>query len=136
MLVEGYRSGTFDRVEIVYNEFKSVSQQRIVIEPFLPLSSVTPEEFPRLPEPIYEPSRQEILQAVIPRYLQYEIWRALLESRAAEEAARMAAMENATENASELISMLQLQYNKARQASITKELLEVVGGAEALSQAE
>jgi F-type H+-transporting ATPase subunit gamma len=97
---------------------------------------VQPDGAPRVSEPIYEPSREEILHTVIPRYLQYEVWRALLESRASEEGARMAAMENATENARELISMLQLQYNKARQASITKELLEVVGGAEALSQAD
>ena len=89
---------------------------------------------PRAVGYIYEPPGREILAALLPRYLDFRVWRALLESNAAEEGARMAAMENATENASEMINTLQLQYNKARQAAITKELLEVVAGAEALHQ--
>jgi F-type H+-transporting ATPase subunit gamma len=84
---------------------------------------------------IYEPSKELILEAMIPKHLNFQIWRVLLESHAAEQAARMAAMETATKNASDVINHLQLQYNKARQASITKELLEVVAGAEALRQA-
>lgn len=135
-VVEGYRRGEYDRVDLVYNEFKSMAQQRMRIEPFLP---VPPEETSGAPrhaiDYIYEPERREILLSLIPRHLDFQIWKALLESSAAEEGARMSAMENATENASEMISALRLQYNKARQAAITKELLEVVSGAEALTQA-
>jgi len=134
LLMQQYLSGAFDRVEIVYNEFKSISQQRIVVEQFLPVAGEG-EEAHEPVEYLYEPDRQAILAALIPQHLQFQIWKVLLESNAAEQAARMTAMENATENADELIDSLQLQYNKARQASITKELLEVVSGAEALSAA-
>ncbi|RPH32528.1 ATP synthase F1 subunit gamma, partial [bacterium] len=139
-LVSGYLQGEYDRVEIVYNEFKSAAQQRIVVEQFLPVpaEAVKEEEkkHRRATDYIYEPSAKEILAALVPKYLDFQIWRVLLESYAAEVGARMAAMENATENASELIQALQLQYNKARQAAITKELLEIVSGAEALTQAD
>jgi len=140
-IVERYGKGEFDRVEIAYNEFKSIAQQRIVIEQFLPVPTdvFLSDGKGERPRPstnyIYEPSSDELLQALLPRHLNFHIWRILLESNAAEQGARMAAMENATENAEELISNLQLQYNKARQASITKELLEVVAGAEALREA-
>lgn len=137
-LLEGYRRGDYDRVEIAYNEFKSVSQQRIVVEQFLPIPPDTFTESGRKASApgayLYEPSRSAILSALIPKHLDFQLWRVLLESNAAEQGARMAAMENATENAEELISTLQLQYNKARQASITRELLEIVSGAEALTQ--
>jgi F-type H+-transporting ATPase subunit gamma len=141
MLVAGYQAGEFDRVEIIYNEFKNVAQQRIVVEQFLPVPSQEVKEDEdgkkhRATDYIYEPSTGRILTALVPKYLDFQIWRILLESYAAETGARMAAMENATENASELIQTLQLQYNKARQAAITKELLEVVSGAEALTQAD
>jgi len=142
-IVNGYLRRDYDRVEIVYNEFKNVIQQRLLIEQFLPI----PKEFvgadhgpaakthaPSL-QYIYEPNCQSILESLIPRHLEYQIWRVLLESNAAAEGARMAAMDNASENASDLISTLTLQYNKARQAAITKELLEVVSGAEALTAA-
>jgi F-type H+-transporting ATPase subunit gamma len=140
-MVAGYLAGEYDRVEIIYNEFKNVAQQRIVVEQFLPVpAEVVKEEEKKkhhqATEYIYEPSAEKILSALVPKYLDFQIWRVLLESYAAETGARMAAMENATENASELILALQLQYNKARQAAITKELLEVVSGAEALTQAE
>ncbi|MFZ1081891.1 MAG: ATP synthase F1 subunit gamma [Candidatus Kryptoniota bacterium] len=136
-VIKGYLDGSYDRVEIVYNEFKNIIQQRLIVEQFLPISK---EEFE--PEAkhielqyIYEPDIASILESLMPRHLEYQIWRVLLESNAAGEGARMAAMDNASENASELISSLSLQYNKARQASITKELLEVVSGAEALTAA-
>jgi F-type H+-transporting ATPase subunit gamma len=136
-VIAGYRKGDFDRVDIIYNEFKSIAQQRIVIEQFLPVPPPPPgaaaEKKPVYY--IYEPSREQILLSLLPRHLNFQIWRILLESSTAEEGARMAAMENATENAREMISALQLQYNKARQAAITKELLEVVSGAEALRTA-
>jgi len=132
-IVELYLRGEIDRVDVVYNEFKSVAQQRIVIEQYLPLvPEPAPSEAPRRPTTyIYEPSEKALLTALVPRYLNFALWRILLESNASEQGARMAAMENATENAREMIETLQLQYNKARQAAITKELLEVVSGAEA-----
>jgi F-type H+-transporting ATPase subunit gamma len=133
-VIDMFLRGEVDRVDLIYNEFKSVAQQRIVIEQFLPL---VPEATPASPAAretnyIYEPSQKDILSALLPRYLNFTFWKALLESNASEQGARMAAMENATENAREMIETLQLQYNKARQAAITTELSEVVSGAEAL----
>lgn len=132
-IIEGYLKGEYDKVELVYNEFKSVAQQRVVVEQFLPVPEEEGTAGPhRTVDYIYEPDKVQIIDALVPRHLSFQIWRVLLESFAAEQGARMVAMENATENANELISTLQLQYNKARQAAITKELLEVVSGAEAL----
>jgi F-type H+-transporting ATPase subunit gamma len=134
-IIDGYMKERFDRVEIISNEFKSVSQQHIVVQQFLPIPrQETLETKPDI-DYIFEPSRFKILESLLPRHLNFQVWQVLLESSAAEEGARMVAMENATENASELISTLELQYNKARQAAITKELLEVVSGAEALKKA-
>jgi F-type H+-transporting ATPase subunit gamma len=129
-----YRSGEADRVEVVYNEFKSIATQKIVINQILPIPAGARDVI-RPVDYIYEPTRMEIVEALLPKHLEFQIWRMLLESNASEQGARMKAMENATENANEMISTLQLSYNKARQASITKELLEVVGGAEALRKA-
>ena len=135
-LMARYRNGDFDRIDVIYNEFKSIAQQRIVIEQFLPIPPPPPAPSRKKPvDFIYEPDRIGILLSLLPRHLNFQIWRILLESGTAEEGARMAAMENATENAREMIATLQLQYNKARQAAITKELLEVVSGAEALRSA-
>lgn len=139
-LTSGYLKGEFDLVIVIYNEFKSVIQQRIVIEQLLP---IPPEETKpsndirslSQVDYIYEPSAAEIINALVPRHLNFQIWRILLESYAAEQGARMAAMDNATTNAKELIRDLTLSYNKARQAAITKELLEIVSGAEALKKA-
>lgn len=133
-LSDMYRKEGTDVVEVIYNEFKNVAQQNIVVDQLLPLRPEVTKDRPtaRPPEYIYEPDEQSILLALIPRFIDFRIWRVLLESNAAQEGSRMTAMDNATENATELINTLQLQYNKARQASITKELLEIVGGAEAL----
>jgi F-type H+-transporting ATPase subunit gamma len=136
-ITAGYLEGRFDKVEVIYNEFKSVIQQRIVIEQLLP---IPPEEIQPSKDLkglsqvdyIYEPSSAEIVNALVPRHLNFQMWRILLESNAAEQGARMTAMDNATENARELIRDLTLKFNNARQASITKELLEIVSGAEAL----
>lgn len=136
-----YLGGKVDRVEVIYNEFKSVVQQRIVVEQLLPI----PPRVLKVPPPagrgafasvdyIYEPSAPELVSALLPKHLNMQMWRILLESNAAEQAARRMAMDNATRNANDLIASLQLTYNKARQASITKELLEIVSGAEALSK--
>ncbi len=135
-VLDGYLKGGFDQVDIIYNEFKSVAQQKGVIEQFLPIPKAEMEaSTQRNVDYIYEPSDLAIMDSLVPKHLNFVVWKALLESNASEQGARMAAMENATSNASELISALQLSYNKARQASITSELLEIVGGAEALQQA-
>jgi F-type H+-transporting ATPase subunit gamma len=139
-ITRGYLGGDFDRVDVIYNEFKSVLQQRVVTEQLLP---IPPEETKpsndlhalSQVDYIYEPSSQEIVNALVPRHLNFQLWRVLLESNAAAQGAQMTAMDNATENASELIRELTLKFNNARQASITKELLEVVSGAEALTKA-
>ncbi len=139
-ITTGYLKGEYDRVVVIYNEFKSVIQQKIIIEQLLP---VPPEELGSDEESknlsqveyIYEPSSQEIINSLVPRHLNFQMWRVLLESNAAEQGARMAAMDNATENAKEIIRDLSLSFNNARQAAITKELLEIVGGAEALKKA-
>ncbi len=138
-LLEGYEKGEFDKVEIVYNEFKSITQPRITTDQYLPIvaeenNHQTPASKSQV-DYIYEPSSEAIMDALLPKHLNFQLWRVLLESNASEQGARMAAMDNATTNASELIHSLQLSYNKARQASITKELLEIVSGAEALKKA-
>ncbi|HYQ86719.1 MAG TPA: ATP synthase F1 subunit gamma, partial [Bacteroidota bacterium] len=122
----GFLGGDYDRIDIVYNEFKSIMQQRIMIEQFLPIAPAdTPASIQKSQiDYIYEPSSEAIISALVPKNINVQLWRILLESNAAEQGARMTAMDNATTNASDLIHDLQLSYNKARQASITKELLE------------
>jgi len=138
-VVQGFLRGEYDRVEVVYNEFKSIIQQRVVIERLLPIPPIeVGSQTSKRPEHIlyiYEPSSEALISALVPKHLNFQMWRILLESNAAEQGARMTAMDNATTNASDLIRDLQLFYNKARQASITKELLEIVSGAEALKKA-
>lgn len=133
-LIDEFISGRTDSVKLIFNEFKSVAQQLLVSEVLLPLE-VAAEEESKPVDYLYEPSEIHLLTSLLPRYFKVQIWRALLESYASEQAARMLAMENATDNATELIDSLTLKYNKARQASITKEILEIVGGAEALKSA-
>jgi F-type H+-transporting ATPase subunit gamma len=132
-LVRVYESNRFDRIDIVYNQFKSAIQQNITLEQFLPF---VPDPEMRAARSqidfLYEPGKQEILRVLIPRHLNLQMWKILLESNAAEQGARMSAMESATENAEDLIAALSLWYNRARQAAITKEISEIVGGAEAL----
>ncbi len=130
-----YQEQNFDRVEFIYNEFKSAIQQNVVVEQFLPF--VPDEEMEKSKEQvdfIYEPDKESILNAVIPKHLRVQVWRILLESNAAEQGARMTAMENATENAEEMIHNLTIYYNRTRQASITTEISEIVSGAEALKE--
>lgn len=136
-IIENYTNETFDEVMLVYNEFKSVLVQRVSVVRLLPLSPVSSEEKESQEgagEFLYEPSQQAIFDRLLPKNLEIQVFRALLESQASEEAARMTAMENATKAADDMISSLTLQYNKARQASITKELMDIVGGVEALKQ--
>ncbi|MBO6574090.1 MAG: ATP synthase F1 subunit gamma [Rhodothermales bacterium] len=144
--VEGYQSGKWDQVFLIYNEFKNTISQNRVVEPFLPIPSehfLTPvmaeqegdaaqADLEAAVDYIFEPSAEKILDELVPRYLGYQVWRALLESNAAEQGARMVAMDNATNNADELLKDLKLKYNRARQDAITKELIEITSGADAL----
>jgi F-type H+-transporting ATPase subunit gamma len=136
-----YIAGHEDAVYLVYNEFKSAIQQTVVTERLVPISTEVPDgvvalwtknEAERLKEKIYEPSEELIWNELVPRHFKMQLFRAVLESVASEHGSRMSAMENATKNASEMIEILTLDYNKARQASITKELMEIVGGVEAM----
>ncbi len=133
-LIKNYLDGTFDKVIIIYNEFKSIIQQKIVVEQFLPVPLKKEENKKEkvIPNYIFEPNQNSIFEYLLPKYLKAQMWRILLESNASEQGAKMTAMDNATTNAKELISTLQLTYNKARQAAITKEILEIVSGANAL----
>jgi F-type H+-transporting ATPase subunit gamma len=136
IVTHAFQNGRTDAVYLVYNEFKSAGQQRVVVEPLLPItganlrdrqaSAAAPIDF------LYEPSKERLLDALLPMYVESQIYRGLLESMASEFGARMTAMDSATTNAKKMISSLTLQYNRARQAAITKELMEIVSGAEAL----
>ncbi|HZL16227.1 MAG TPA: ATP synthase F1 subunit gamma [Polyangia bacterium] len=132
-----FRHAHTDAVFLVYNEFKSAVQQRVVIEPLLPVSGAdlpagTNAAQGSVLDFVYEPSKEKLLDALLPLYVESQIYRGLLESIASELGARMTAMDSATNNAREMIASLTLQYNRARQAAITKELMEIVSGAEAL----
>lgn len=132
-IIENYTNESVDEVVLIYNEFKSAIAQKVVIARLLPLAPIeSGEETLPVFNMLYEPSKQEIFTKLVPKNVEIQIFRALLESQASEEAARMAAMENATKAANDMIGSLTLQYNKARQASITKELMDIVGGVEAL----
>lgn len=130
-IMNQFLEGGYDRVILVYNKFKNAATQILVSEQMLPILP-TEQETTSSTEYIYEPSKKEILEDLIPRSLRTLFFKALLDSNAAEHGARMTAMHKATDNASELVKELKLTYNKARQAAITGEILEIVGGAEAL----
>jgi F-type H+-transporting ATPase subunit gamma len=131
-LIAKYLDGTFDKIIIIYNEFKSIIQQRIVTEQFLPIPAKLNNADENKPvDFIFEPGEKEIFNYLLPKHLKAQMWRILLESNAAELGAKMTAMDNATTNAKELIRTLQLTYNKERQSAITKEILEIVSGANA-----
>jgi F-type H+-transporting ATPase subunit gamma len=148
--VEGFERGIWGEVTLVYNEFKNTIVQNQITEPLLPIpeerfeTPVMEEEadLVDLPENgqvvdyLFEPGARRLLDDLVPRYLYYQMWRALLESNAAEQGARMVAMDNATSNAEELIDDLTLEYNRARQNAITMELLDIASGAEALSDSQ
>lgn len=132
-IMKSYREGVYDRVELVYNKFKNAAVQEQTTEQFLPveMENENSEELSNI-NYIYEPSKEYIIQELIPRSLKIQFYKAMLDSNAAEHGARMTAMHQATDNATELLKDLTLQYNKARQATITGEILEIVSGAEAL----
>lgn len=134
-IIEGYLDGQYDQVIVLYNAFKSVMSQDITFQQLLPV--VPPEnttsvvDDPQV-EYIYEPSIKELLDEILPKNVEVQLFKAMLESVAAEHGARMTAMDSASKNASEMIGKLTLQYNRARQAAITKELMEIISGAESI----
>lgn len=132
-LMDKFQKGEYDRIEIVYNQFKNAAVQVQTAEQFLPVEIKADEAKGNTNfDFIYEPSKEEIIKELIPRSLKIQFYKALLDSNAAEQGARMTAMHQATDNATSLLSNLTLEYNKARQAAITGEILEIVSGAEAL----
>jgi len=131
-IIGAYINDEIDSVNVIYNYFKNVGSQKVIYDNLLPLDfNKNGDELKK--DIIYEPSKTEIVKSLVPKYFNTQIWQYLLESFASEQAARMVAMENATENATEMIDGLNLGFNKARQSAITTEMLEIVGGAEALS---
>lgn len=134
-LMEAYQKGTYDKIEIVYNEFKNVATQILRTEQFLPVLPPAKTTSKIEVDYIYEPGRDQIMNGLIPKTLKVQLFKAVLDSNASENGARMTAMDKATENAGELLKELKLTYNRSRQAAITKEILEIVGGAEALKSA-
>ena len=142
-LTDQFTQGTFDELYVIYNEFKSAIQQRVIVEKFFPIDSDALEAAglglghaepasPGVGSYLYEPDEDELLAILLPKHFQVQTYRVLQESSAAEQGARMAAMDGATRNAGQMIKKLTLYYNKTRQAAITKELMDIVGGAEAL----
>lgn len=132
MLMEKFESKAVDKIEIIYNKFKNAATQEIMTEQFLPIEPLEGDTNTNL-DYIFEPSKEEIVETLIPKSLKTQLFKAIRDSFASEHGARMTAMHKATDNATELRDQLKLTYNKARQAAITNEILEIVGGAEALN---
>ncbi|MEJ2004934.1 MAG: ATP synthase F1 subunit gamma [Cyclobacteriaceae bacterium] len=131
--MQEFENGVYDRVDIIYNEFKNVATQVLQVEQFLPVKPPEVDDENAFEvDYIYQPSREEIVIDLIPKSLKIQVFKAILDSNAAEHGSRMTAMDQATENAGELLKELRLTYNRTRQAAITKEILEIVAGAEAL----
>ena len=131
-VINKFLENDIGKVNVVYNWFRNVAVQEARLENFLPIAFENKSNFSN-DDQLFEPSKKMIVKSLIPRHLNFQIWKYLLESYASEQAARMVAMDNATENGKDLIKDLTLDFNKARQAAITKEMLEIVGGAEALA---
>ena len=133
LILNDFANEKFDKVVLVYNQFKNAATQIVMQEDFLPLNKTQSENSQEAVDYIYEPGKDEILNELIPKSLKTQLFKAILDSHASEHGARMTAMHKATDNATELKNELTLSYNKARQAAITGEILEIVGGAEALN---
>jgi len=127
-----FAEGYYDAIDLVYNQFKNAATQIIIAEPFLPVVVEENQSNQMVSDYIFEPSQDTIVNDLIPKSLKIQLFKAILDSNASEHGARMTAMHKATDNAGEMIDSLKLTYNKARQAAITGEILEIVGGAEAL----
>jgi len=136
VLIHDFTSGEVDRVVVLFNEFKSAISQKVTFEQVLPIVTATGDAGAATSKAdfIYEPSREALLERLLPMYVEVSVFRAMLDSSASEHGSRMTAMDNATNNAKKMISSLTLQYNRARQAAITKELMEIIGGAEAIKE--
>ncbi|PBJ12675.1 ATP synthase F1 subunit gamma [Flavobacterium sp. ACN6] len=132
-LTEKFLSGEYDRIELIYNQFKNAATQIVQTEQFLPLAPIKSDVAVSSGDYIFEPSKEEIVLTLIPKSLKTQLYKGIRDSFASEHGARMTAMHKATDNATELRNQLKLTYNKARQAAITNEILEIVGGAEALN---
>ena len=133
-LMNAFLKGEYDRIEIIYNEFKNVATQILRTEPFLPIVPAKRTNASAV-DYIYQPNHEEIIAGMIPKSLKTQLFKAILDSDAAFNGAQMTAMDKATENAGEILKELKLMYNRTRQAAITKEILEIVAGAEALKSA-
>lgn len=133
LLTEKFVSGEYDKIELIYNQFKNAATQIVQTEQFLPLAPIKSDLTASTGDYIFEPSKEEIVLTLIPKSLKTQLYKGIRDSFASEHGARMTAMHKATDNATELRNQLKLTYNKARQASITNEILEIVGGAEALN---
>ncbi|HEY8935652.1 MAG TPA: ATP synthase F1 subunit gamma [Cyclobacteriaceae bacterium] len=135
-IINEFKAGHYDKVEVVYNEFKNVATQILRVEQMLPILPPKAESTKAVEvDYIYQPDQNEIITGLIPKSLKVQLFKALLDSNASENGARMTAMDKATDNAGELLKELKLSYNRTRQAAITKEILEIVAGAEALKSA-
>ena len=135
-LMEDFSEKKYDRIEIIYNQFKNAAVQRLITEQYLPIVSDEQSDSQHQEvnaNYIFEPSKEEILKELIPKSLKIQLYKSILDSYASEQGARMTAMHQATENAKEILKDLKLSYNKARQAAITNEILEIVSGANALN---
>jgi len=132
VLTEKFITGEYDKIEVVYNQFKNAATQIVQTEQFLPLAPIASDKPASTGDYIFEPSKEEIVLTLIPKSLKTQLYKSIRDSFASEHGARMTAMHKATDNATELRNQLKLTYNKARQAAITNEILEIVGGAEAL----
>ena len=132
VLTQKFITGEYDKIELVYNQFKNAATQIVQTEQFLPLESLKSDKTASTGDYIYEPSKEDIVLTLIPKSLKTQLYKGIRDSFASEHGARMTAMHKATDNATELRDQLKLTYNKARQAAITNEILEIVGGAEAL----
>ncbi len=131
-VVDLYTGDSYDAVYLVYNAFRSAISQEVTVDKLLPIVPMEVDEGKHTPDYIYEPNRSDVLGQLLPKHIEVQIFRALLESVASEHGARMSAMDSASKNATEMIGKLTLQYNRARQAAITKELMEIISGAEAI----
>ena len=132
VFIDSFTSGEVDEVNVIYNRFRSLASQDLMMEKVLPIDFTKDYNIKNYNYD-YEPSRESTVKTLMPKHIKVQMWQQMLESYSSEEAARMIAMDNATENAKEIIKELKLEFNKARQAAITTEMLEIVGGAEALA---
>jgi F-type H+-transporting ATPase subunit gamma len=132
-IIDLFLGQNYNKIDVLYNEFKSAIQQNIIIKQLLPIIPIDSEEMSKL-DYLYEPDEDTIIEELGRKYVNVDVWRIMLESSAAEQGARMTAMDSATDNAAELIDTLTLTYNRARQAAITTEIIEIASGAEAIQQ--